>query len=57
LAVGPEPFWQEKIDYLHDNPRRKGRVRLPQEWRWSSAAWYSTDGRQDADVPISAVAW
>src|SRR5262245_36665537 len=45
-AIQTEPFWQQKVDYLHDNRRRKGLVRLPQEWRWSSAAWHVSDGRQ-----------
>lgn len=56
-AIQTEPFWQQKVDYLHDNPRRKGLVRLPQEWRWSSAAWYFSDGRQVVDVPLTAIAW
>ena len=37
-ALQGERFWQQKLDYLHDNPRRKGLVLLPQDWRWSSAA-------------------
>jgi len=56
-AIQSEQFWQQKVDYLHDNPRRKGLVLLPHEWRWSSAAWYRSDGRQEVDVPITAIAW
>jgi len=56
-AIQSEPFWQQKVDYLHDNPRRKGLVRLPQEWRWSSAAWYFSEGQQLADVPLTPIAW
>ena len=32
------------IDYIHMNPVRKGFVEKPQEWKWSSAAWYSKVG-------------
>lgn len=28
------------IDYLHDNPVRKGLVDRPADWAWSSAAWH-----------------
>lgn len=28
------------IDYLHENPVRKGLVLRGREWKWSSAAWY-----------------
>ncbi|MBN2448608.1 MAG: hypothetical protein JXO22_17920 [Phycisphaerae bacterium] len=36
----------EKINYLHDNPVRRGLVPRPQDWRWSSARHYAerTDG-------------
>jgi len=33
------------IDYIHNNPVRRGLVDDPIEWTWSSAAWY--DGRRD----------
>jgi len=36
------------IDYIHANPVRRGLVERPEQWRWSSAAWY--DGERD--VPL-----
>ncbi|WP_237229288.1 REP-associated tyrosine transposase [Rubinisphaera sp. JC750] len=35
------------IDYIHANPVRKGLVERPDDWKWSSAAWYSeqTEGQ------------
>ncbi len=36
------------IDYIHANPVRRGLVRDPTAWRWSSAAYW--DGV--ADVPL-----
>jgi len=50
------PFWQsrfhdhalrtrgeldETLEYIHMNPVRKGLVREPQAWRWSSASWFT----------------
>src|SRR6266850_1310847 len=29
------------IEYLHNNPLRRGLVSTPDEWLWSSAAWYA----------------
>jgi putative transposase len=37
------------IDYLHRNPVRRGLVERPEEWWWSSAAWYLSSG----EVPIA----
>ena len=56
-SIDTEPFWRQKLDYLHDNPRRKGLVRRPEHWRFSSALYYSSDGRDDWEVPISRIAW
>jgi hypothetical protein len=56
-AIQTERFWQQKLDCLHDNPRRKGLVRHPRDWRWSCAAWYFTDGQQAIDVPLTRIAW
>lgn len=33
--------YNEKIVYIHENPVRRGLVREPEEWRWSSAGWAS----------------
>jgi putative transposase len=56
-AIQTEPFWQQKLDYLHDNPRRKGLVRSPQDWRWSSAGWYVSDGKIGSELPLSPILW
>jgi REP element-mobilizing transposase RayT len=56
-AIQGERFWQQKLDYLHDNPCRKGLVRSPDHWRYSSAAWYVSDGAQSVDVPLTPIAW
>jgi putative transposase len=36
-----EHEWIEKIDYIHQNPVRRGLVSEPSQWAWSSARWYA----------------
>ena len=57
-ADGPKPFWKprgydfnvvnehtviEKLDYIHKNPIRRGLVRRPDQWSWSSYRYYELD--------------
>jgi putative transposase len=61
-------FWQEgpgydrnlqapavvlsSIDYIHMNPVRRGLVTQARLWKWSSARFYESDGREiDPDLP------
>jgi len=57
VAVQTERFWRQKLDYLHENPVRKGLVRRSREWRYSSALWYDTDAQQTCDVHLSGINW
>jgi hypothetical protein len=57
VAIWSEAFWQTKINYLHDNPRRKGLVREATDWRFSSAAYWLGGQMQEADVALSGVTW
>ncbi len=50
-------FWQQKFDYLHLNPCRKGLVRHAADWRFSSASFWMSDGQITNDVPLSALPW
>jgi putative transposase len=34
------------IDYIHENPVRRGLCRRAVDWRWSSARWYADGGVQ-----------
>lgn len=56
-AIEGEKFWRQKLVYLHSNPCRKGLVSLAQNWRFSSAAYYVSDGRVKGDVTVSALDW
>lgn len=56
-AIWTHAFWQEKVSYLHDNPRRKGLVRGATDWRFSSAAYWLSDHPGPSDVMLSGVEW
>ena len=56
-AILGETFWRQKVDYLHENPCRKGLVLKADHWRYSSAAYYLSDGRAECDVKITAIDW
>jgi REP element-mobilizing transposase RayT len=55
--IETEAFWQEKFNYLHENPCRKGLVVRAQYWRFSSAAYWLSDGEVRSEVALSAVEW
>ena len=57
VGLESEMFWRQKLDYLHENPVRKGLVMSPGYWRFSSASYYISDGERPCDVTISALQW
>ena len=52
IALESDEFLRQKIDYLHDNPVRKGYVDKPEEWRYSSARNYFLDDHSIIRVEI-----
>jgi REP element-mobilizing transposase RayT len=56
-AIATEPFWRQKFDYLHENPCRKGLVRRAIDWRFSSAAYWISAGREPSEVPLTPLDW
>ena len=56
-AIQNETFWQQNVDYIHNNPCRSGLVRAAEHWRFSSAAWYPSDGKEPVHVPRTPIAW
>jgi hypothetical protein len=50
-------FWQARIDYLHQNPVRKGIVRETGQGRFSSASYWASGGKTDHDARLSAIGW
>jgi REP element-mobilizing transposase RayT len=56
-AIDSEKFWRQKSDYPHENPCRKGLVLRAEHLRYSSAAYYLSDGQVAGDVQITSIAW
>ena len=59
-GTAAKPFWKprgydfnvtnekkviEKLEYLHNNPVRRGLVESPEQWKWSSYRFYEFDDR------------
>ena len=42
------------IDYIHNNPVRRGLVQRATDWKWSSARWYVSD-RVDLDPDLPTI--
>ena len=57
VAIWSAAFWQTKVGYLHDNPRRKGLVREATGWRFSSAGYWMSDGTARSDVVLTGIEW
>ena len=47
------------IDYIHENPVRRGLTRTAIDWKWSSARWYASNAKLvDPDLPtIHGLPW
>ena len=43
VGIDTEKFFREKLNYLHENPVRKGFVEQPEHWKYSSARNYLLD--------------
>jgi REP element-mobilizing transposase RayT len=56
-AICSRSFFEVKLNYLHDNPRRKGLVCEPTQWRFSSAAHWLLTPPGPSDVILSAPEW
>jgi putative transposase len=46
LIISDEMLFR-KFDYIHMNPVKKGLVENPEDWRYSSAAYYRLDKKVD----------
>jgi REP-associated tyrosine transposase len=55
--IETEAFWRQKLDYLHDNPCRKGLVDRAEHWRFSSARHFFSDHPVASEVILSAIDW
>ncbi len=56
-GIESDRFYQQKLDYLHDNPRRKGLVLRAEHRRFSSASYWMSEGKVANDVVLSKLEW
>jgi len=49
-GVVGEKFWEQKINYIHMNPVKKGFVDLPEHWHYSSAGYWLNGEAGDVAV-------
>ncbi len=50
IAIETADFLEEKLNYLHDNPVRKGFVEQPEHWKYSSARNYLLDDHMIIEI-------
>jgi putative transposase len=55
--IETEVFYRQELNYLHDNPPRKGLVRRGEHWRFSSASYWLSEGTEADDVILSQLEW
>jgi putative transposase len=39
--IGDADTLRQKLDYMHQNPVRKGHCARAEDWEFSSASWYA----------------
>ncbi len=49
-ALYTEQFLMQKVNYIHENPIRKGFVKMPEHWRHSSAGYWINS--ETCEIPI-----
>ena len=54
-AIFARKFWEQKTNYIHFNPVRKGLVQAPEYWKYSSASYWLANGH--SDVILTAIEW
>ena len=53
-SLASEKFLQQKVNYVHENPVRKGFVQLPEDWDYSSAGYW-VNGREGSTPVVLVV--
>jgi len=56
-GIVSERFWQQKVNYIHENPVRKGLVTRPEDWRFSSARFWMSEVEKASDVELCGIGW
>ena len=53
--VYSQPFFEQKLNYIHDNPVRAGFVEKVEDWKYSSAGFYYSD--KPSPIPMTPIQW
>jgi putative transposase len=53
--IRSEQFFNQKLNYIHNNPVRAGHIEDPDEWKYSSAGFYYRN--RESLVPIEPIMW
>ena len=59
LQLMGEDFFMQKVNYIHQNPVRAGLIERAEDYRWSSARWWSRRplGDEPLRVDIDQIQW
>lgn len=52
IAIESDWFYEEKLNYIHNNPVRAGLVELPEQWEYSSARNYILGDHSTIDIEV-----
>jgi putative transposase len=50
-----EEFFTQKLNYIHNNPVKKGYVIYPEDWEWSSAGYYVNGKRGRIRIDVMEI--
>lgn len=53
--IHSQPFFEQKLRYIHENPLRAGFVQDPCHWKYSSAGFYYQ--QTESVIPIALLEW
>jgi REP element-mobilizing transposase RayT len=54
VALTSERWFEQKLDYMHNNPVRKGFVEYPEHWKYSSARNWLEDDHSIIEIDKNA---
>jgi len=57
IGIRSDWFFRQKLDYIHLNPVRKGFVRRPEDWQYSSARDYIIGPSGILELDMLATTW
>lgn len=55
IAIFSDKWFEEKMDYIHNNPVKKGLVMRPEDWKYSSARNWILDDNSLIDLNFDSL--